>query len=230
MVQDRTTPEKKLLELIESPTGNTLRQIKTRRKRIGLISLGAFKGRFSFLKSWFTKGFARHRFVLDFKELNIILTVCVVVLIVYLAISWFDVTGKSAQIVDFTSELAAKEQIQTFSPASLLKDFSYYSQRVKSRNIFELDLKTISSQAEEDEIVEEKVVTPKDELLELMESLVLVGVSWSEDPIAMIEDTDAKMTYFLKKDKEIDKGVKIKQIFIDKVILEYKGAEVELKL
>lgn len=230
MVQDRATPEKKLLELIESPTDHNLRKIKVKRKRIGFVSPAAFKGRFSFLKGWIDKGLARQRIALDIKEVNIILTVCVISLVIYLATSWVDATNKSKDIFNLGSELSVNEGTKPFLPASLLRDLSYYSQKVNSRNIFKLDLKAISSQQEQGETLEEKVITPQDELLRLIEFLVLVGVSWSDDPIAMIENTDAKMTYFLKKNDEIENGIKIKQIFIDKVILGYKGVEVELKL
>ena len=230
MGQDRATPEKKLLELIESPGGNTLKDIKRKRKRIGFISPGAFKGRFAFFRGWIAKTLARQKPTLDIKEVNIILTVVVAGLIIYLAINWVDATNKSKEIFNLVSQPSIAEgKTNPFLPVSLLKDLAYYSQKVNSRNIFKLDPKVISSE-EESETVEEKIVTPKDELLKLIEPLVLVGVSWSDDPIAMIENTETKTTYFLKRNQEVDKNIKIRQIFIDKVILEYKGTQVELKL
>ena len=232
MVQDGATPEKKLLELIESPTGNTLREIKKKRKRIGLVSPGALKGRFSFFKRFMSSSLEKHRVGFDIKKVNAVLIVCIIGLAVYLAWDWVDATAKLNEISGLTSEPAEaqEQQAKPFLPLSLLKEISYYSQKVNSRNIFELDLKTASPEEGKSAAVEEKIITPKDELMELTEYFVLVGVSWSDDPVAMIEDTDAKMTYFKRKGEEVEKGVRIKQIFIDKIILEYNGAEVELKL
>ncbi len=230
MVQDRITPEKKLLDLIESPTGQTFKEVKKRRGRISFVSPGALKGRFSFFRRFIANSLARHKIVLDIKEVNLILTICIIGFVVYLSMSWTDTTGKLNQIPNLALELAPQKDVNSFSAVSLLKEFSHYSQIVNSRNIFELDLQNASQNEEQADAIEEKVITPKDELMKLIEYFVLVGVSWSDDPVAMIENTDAKMTYFVRKGDDIKDSIKVKTIFIDKVILEYEGAELELKL
>jgi hypothetical protein len=45
----------------------------------------------------------------------------------------------------------------------------------------------------------------------------------------MIEDTKTQRTLFLKKGQRIDNEIKVEAIFKDKVILSYKGEEIELK-
>ena len=40
MATNKSTPEKRLLELIESPTAHTLREVKKKRSRAGFLSLG----------------------------------------------------------------------------------------------------------------------------------------------------------------------------------------------
>lgn len=230
MVQDRITPEKKLLELIESPTGKTFGEVKKRRGRISLISPGALKGRFSFFKRFIANNLARRKIGLDIKQVNLILTICIIGFVVYLYMSWTDTASKLNQIPSLAVELAPKKDVNPFSAISLLKKFPYYSQIVNSRNIFELDLQKTLQNEKQVETIEEKVITAKGELMELIEYFVLVGVSWSDDPVAMIENTDAKMTYFVRKGDNIKDRIKVKTIFIDKVVLEYKGAELELKL
>ena len=56
----------------------------------------------------------------------------------------------------------------------------------------------------------------------------LVGIAWSDNPDAMIEDTKVKKTYFVKQG-DIINGVRIERIFRDKVVLTYKGEKIELK-
>lgn len=229
MASNKSTPEKRLLELIESPNNHALREVKKKRSRVGFLSLSVFKGRFSFLKEGINKSL-KGKTLVDIRGINIILTICVLSLMLYLGMSWLDSTDKLNKISNLSSEIAAQEKVKPFLSVSLLKDSSYYLQKVGPRNIFELAPEAISKDIKEEASVEEEVVTPKDELLELIKDLVLVGVSWSDDPVAMIENTDAKITYFLRKGEELKEGVKIRQIFMDRVILEYKGEEVELKI
>jgi len=60
-----------------------------------------------------------------------------------------------------------------------------------------------------------------------VKTLKLVGISWGEDPVAMIEDTTKKETNFLKAGQSINE-IQIKTILRDKVVLSYKDAEYEI--
>jgi len=64
-------------------------------------------------------------------------------------------------------------------------------------------------------------------LREKIKTLKLVGISWGEDPVAMIEDTTKKETNFLKAGQSINE-ILVKTILRDKVVLSYKDAEYEI--
>ena len=66
------------------------------------------------------------------------------------------------------------------------------------------------------------------EIAAVLKRYKLVGISWSDDPDAMIEDTKVKKTFFVKIGNIMDK-VKVQAILKDKVVLEYRGEKIELK-
>ena len=59
-------------------------------------------------------------------------------------------------------------------------------------------------------------------ILDATESLKLVGISWSDNPDAIIEDTKDTKTFFVKIGQKIG-DVKVQAIFKDKVVLSYQG-------
>jgi len=72
---------------------------------------------------------------------------------------------------------------------------------------------------------------PKPTSLEILrekaKTLKLVGVSWGETPLAMIEDTAKRETSFLKAGQSIN-DIRIKAILKDRAILSYEDAEYDL--
>ncbi len=58
--------------------------------------------------------------------------------------------------------------------------------------------------------------------------LRLVGVDWSEAPVALIEDLKSGKTYFAKKNDKI-KGAHIKEIYRDHINVVYQGKAEELR-
>ncbi len=64
-------------------------------------------------------------------------------------------------------------------------------------------------------------------MTQLASSLKLVGISWGNEPLAMIEDSESTRTYFVKKGGEV-KGMKVQEISKEKVTLTYEGQEAEL--
>jgi type II secretory pathway component PulC len=70
-------------------------------------------------------------------------------------------------------------------------------------------------------------LTPKE--ADRAKDFSLVGIAWSADPEAMVEDGKNKKTYFVKRGQPLDSEVKVVTIFKDKVILTYKGKEFELR-
>ena len=73
-----------------------------------------------------------------------------------------------------------------------------------------------------------EVKPPSSGIIGVTQHLRLAGISWSDDPDAMIEDTRTKRTLFVKRGGMIGK-IKVQAIFKDKVVLFYDGEEIELK-
>jgi len=101
-------------------------------------------------------------------------------------------------------------------PITPLKELSFYEEAVSRRDIFNPPAKGYAKSALD--------TAPK--ISELTKNLNLVGIYWGTYPEAMIEDTEAKKTYFLKRGDPIS-GLRIKNILKDRIILEYQGEEME---
>jgi len=104
---------------------------------------------------------------------------------------------------------------------SLLKAGTYYLGKARARDIFKMVLTSEAEEPQETEITVSKI-------LEASQNLKLVGISWSEDPDVIIEDTNQERAYFLKRGQKIN-DLTVKAIFKDKVILSYNDEEVEIK-
>jgi hypothetical protein len=120
----------------------------------------------------------------------------------------------------------AKEDKDAVPNVSVLKNaVSYYVRKVKRRDIFRIGVPIgIIPTPEVKPVI--KVAVPK--VLDEVKRYKLVGISWSKDPDAMIEDTVALRTFFVKRDTLLGR-IKVEAIFKDKVVLSYEGEEAELK-
>ena len=101
---------------------------------------------------------------------------------------------------------------------SALKVASYYLEKIRARDIFKIGSKK----------KEEEIKVPSSKIIDATQNLKLVGISWSGDPDAMIEDTKALRTFFVKRGQMIGE-VKVQAIFKDRVVLSYEGEELELR-
>ena len=216
MEEKQKTPEKQLLNLIEKPQSQgTLRTATIKYQGLSFFSFAALKGRLAFLKGRFAKDSGPYR--IDTEAVNAILKVGVLVLAVYLAFSL------TVSIINQNKELKFElspdelKSGQTLKEGSYFKAISYYLEKARERDIFSMERKKKSAEG------------PSEGVLEATKSLKLVGISWSGDPDAMIENSKTQKTYFVKKGKTIEGGIKIEAIFKDKVVLSYEGEEVELK-
>jgi hypothetical protein len=183
------------------------------------------KGDVSFLSVWldgvkeklekFSKDGYRH---IDICLINRILIVCIVLLSVFFVFnfytSWMGL--KRAEKADLTVPIENK-QTGLIREISALKGLSYYIDGISKRNIFRMGGKLEEVQA---------VETSK--LVELTQALKLVGISWSDQPDAMIEDSKAAQTFFVKKGQMIGE-VQVENILKDKVVLRYGKDLIELK-
>ena len=108
--------------------------------------------------------------------------------------------------------------------SSALKDVSYYSGVLLGRNIF----KPVDKEAFGALGISELTV------VDMAKNLKLAGLAWvpgveDRDRFTMIEDTDAGVTYFLKKGGKIS-SFSVEDILDDSVILSYNKNGEEIKL
>jgi len=97
-----------------------------------------------------------------------------------------------------------------------------YRRTLASRNPFRLAKERIV------ETGEPAGPTAKNKLLELTSTLVVVGINRGRVPEALIEDTEAKRTHFVKVGDQIN-GVTIKDINDTGVVVSYEGEETFLQ-
>ena len=217
------TPEKQLLNLIEEPhSRSSLQAAAIKRHGLSIFSFGALKGRFAFFKDRFQKDFKEGKvYQLDVKALNSVLRLAVLVLAAYFIISLFLAALNSKKALNVELKNKGERQESNTQPTSFLKAASYYLEKTRERDIFKMGQKKTAAEA-----ISAK--GPSQMIIEATQYLKLVGISWSEDPDVMIENTKIQRTYFLKKGQSIE-NVKLEAVFKDKVILSYRGEEVELK-
>ena len=222
MTQERpATPEKQLLNLIEEPRGrSSLQAAAIKRHGLSIFSFGALRGRFAFFKDKLQKDIKEGRvYQLNVKALNGILRLMVVLLGVYLSISLTLSVLNSGKTIEVEPRSQSGKPVASGQSGSFMKAASYYLEKARERDIFRMGVKKTPESA---------VKGPSQRIVDATQGLRLVGISWSEDPDVMIEDTKINRTYFLKKGQSVD-NLKLEAVFKDKVILSYAGEEIELK-
>lgn len=229
MADKNISPEKRLLNIIEgegndAETGKPLRANRARK----LFSLSALKGKISFLKAHRLKEPIKiPKLAFNLGSFNLLMQLCIVVLVIYLGMS---VKVEFSRLLKHNWDDNALQgpviSADVKAVASLLQSDSYYLNKVKSRNLF-----GFADEPKENKKVDFKETEKKNEPSELekiAKNLKLVGISWSSDPDAIIEDEKAQKTYFVKTGHKINEIV-VQAIYQDKVILHYKSQEVELR-
>jgi len=216
------TPEKQLLRLIEKPEtkGVSVQIDKIKHHGLRLFSFNALRGRFSFfqesISEWF-KGERTH--YLDNRALNKILIVLISLALVYFVSDISFSLAKLGKTPDISIEVKKGTEAVKPPETSVLKAATFYLEQVRGRNIFEMG---------ETQTKEKAAETPSEKTLDATQYLKLVGIAWSDDPDAMIEDTKAMKTFFVKRGEMVGE-FKIEAIFKNKVILKLGGEEIELR-
>ncbi len=226
MAQDRSlTPEKQLLKIIETSKGGNSFGVaaqSSRRHGLSWLNFGAWLGRISFFKvklGRLSSGFSLEQ--LDVKTTNRILGILVFLLCVYFTGSLVISLVNLSNLPRLESNAqTAKVEIDFPQPQGLKKAASYYLDKVRERDIFTMGLKKVALVKPEQ--------GPSARILEIVASLKLVGISWSNDPDAMIEDIKSLKTYFVKRGDFVGE-TKVQAIFRDKVVLSFENEEFELK-
>lgn len=227
MAQERSlTPEKQLLKIIETSKMNSLgvHAQTTRRHSLSWLNFGAWLGRISFLKvrleKW-SQGFSLEQF--DVKVTNRVLGFLVVIFLLYFFGSMVTSLVNLSKAPRLESNApVARIETRLPEPSGLKKAASYYLDKVRERDIFTMGLKKIAAEKPGAN------TGPSAKSLEVAASLKLVGISWSNDPDAMIEDTKGLKTFFVKRGEMVG-DAKVQAIFKDKVVLSLDNEEFELK-
>jgi type II secretory pathway component PulC len=170
-----------------------------------------------FIKSVLGKFFKKKGNKLDIKLINIFLVICILILGFYFvdfcSASLSNMRNIEFKILEDMSEPStAKDGLGSKTP-------SFYTDKISERDIFRMGVKP-----KEPAFVEE----PSSRAAEATASLKLVGISWSDQPDAIIEDTKLNHTFFVKKGMKVG-DVKIEDILKDRVVLSYEKELIELK-
>ncbi|MBI4845186.1 MAG: hypothetical protein HY810_01710 [Candidatus Omnitrophica bacterium] len=231
MAKKEVSPEKRLLEIIEKQgaDGTACSPLSEGGK---YFSPTALRARVAFFKDKFKRAnWKKLKLSVNLETVNILLQLLIITAVISLGISIkieSEALGKGKNLV-VTAAQTEVEANAVADIASLLKSKDYYINKVAERNLF-----SIKEEEKEAEAVDFKKEEKEQEnaalvkLKEITKDLKLVGISWSEDPDAIIEDLFLKKTYFVKKGFKIE-GIIVRDIQRDKVILRYEGEEVELR-
>jgi len=215
MAKEDYSPEEKLLNIIEENEGGGVSAESAKDAK----NPGGTKIPIKNILDWFYGIYSAKK--RSFSELNLrlvnsVLAAFLAVLVVFLAADFIISRPNLKKIYPKVSDLAASIPLNR-GFVSFLEPVSNYLNASKKRDIFNpLSLSPTEKSKESPSV-----------LIDLIKDLRLVGIYWSKDPEAMIEHTKEKKTYFLKIGQVI-KGVKIKAILKDRVILEYNNEETEL--
>ncbi|MBU0503142.1 MAG: hypothetical protein ABH882_04585 [Candidatus Omnitrophota bacterium] len=244
MAQDKSlSPEKQLLSLIEgqesqnkkavSPAAaiiedgsslkpkiiaKTAEDYALQHRNLSLFSVEAWIGRLSFFKGQFKKWSKVGQSQSDvIKLVNRFMYLGIFILAVYFAgnFSFSMINVNKIPQMDFKVQSAVANPVG-LAGLSPIKPSSYYLEKVRQRDIFKM-----GPMQKDEEKQPLKIV-------ELTKNLKLVGISWSDDPDVMIEDTGTKRTFFVKRGQSIGE-IKVQAVFKDKIILSYDKEEMELK-
>lgn len=219
------TPEQQLLKLIENPKEASVRVENVKREGKKLVSLPALKGRLDFWKGVSAKKiFSLKSFSQSprgMEQVNVVLKFLIFIMVIYAAFVVFTtVQGikKASNLILSPDKAAATEGLE---PVTVLQSVAYYLEKVKGRNVFTA-------------VVPEKPKEPEAPATEVEEenpfkNCNLVGIAWSDDPEAMVEDKGLGRTFFVRRGQLLANGLRVVTIFRDKVILSFKGKEYELR-
>ena len=228
----KETAEQKLLKLIETPSPSDSAKTPGQEAASQIAQSVHSHGSFGLaipavLRSFLGLGKPSSGvpFQLSFglREINKALLAASLAIFVFLAVDFLNGTKSLQKKIDVAVDFnAAKTSSNIILP---VKNLSDYLALVENRNIF---------QPFEKKAVEEKpaVPSPVQKIVTLTEKLKLVGVSWldsAKTASVMIEDQESGITYFVHQGEKV-KGLTVKTIYANQVVLTYEGEEITIRL
>ncbi len=220
------TPEQQLLKLIEGQgkpgaAGASGAGSVAKKPRGRGFSPAAILGALSFWKRRSKKKSFARRSPFSIGEMNKALVAVSLVLFVYVT---FDAVASARNLQRPPNFAPMKERVakSVKGTAEPLAEASYFLQKISSRDIFREGKTSAPVQAA-------PVVATPAETAEVVQGLALVGISWSSNPDAIIEDKARQRTYFVKRGQDVGDGIKVEAIFKDHVVVTYEDREYELR-
>lgn len=204
MAQEQSTPEEKLLQIIDNPSLAKPRlSMRLRQKAATLVAVPSWLGKWKM-------GGTGGRPILTARTTNALLAgVCVLLTMAWVVdiVSLRSEFHTRLQTVE-RAQLAAPVQAQgRSSPRPQLQDLL---EETKRRNLF--TFLPPPAEAASPSVVEE--------LNSRVQELKLVGIIWSDNPQAIIEDTKDAKTYLLSTGELLGPmGLTVKKILKEKIIL-----------
>jgi len=157
---------------------------------------------------------------LDISLFNRGLMAVIGVLIVYFIVSTSRSWTELKKLPDQEIKISAADQSSgAFKEIATMKGVAYYIGKLSARDIFR-------RQPKADEPGNEPVFSSK--MADMTAHLKLVGISMSDDPDAMIEDSNLQKTFFVKAGSMLG-DLTVETITKDKVVLKYNKEIFELK-
>ncbi len=224
MVDQNLSPEEKLLKLIESGEDGT--------RRFVFWDVRTWAALFFPLKQK-AKRLARFRFPrgLAPRELNFNLTNrgLMVLLIFLVAAIAFNMNRVQPSLKALFSQVVASRPLAGEEQAlASLRPLADYVREVEKRDLFHpVPPPKPKGPEPKAALVKPPGPTSLEILREKATALKLVGISWGETPIAMIEDTTKRETSFFKAGQFINE-IQVKAILKDRAVLSYGDAEYDL--
>ena len=214
MGQNKFTPEERLLKIIEGK--GTKREPIERGEKKQKAKIGR-KRFFSSLKNIQLASLIPQGSTMTLHLVNNIL---IIAAIVFVGVFIFDFIRDKVNVKrNFALVTGVPELIddKTTQPLISKANFAAVLKEARKRNIF-----TLAPRAKEKE--RETTIKPREKVTDLK----LVGILWSNNPQAMIEDEKSGKTYLIGAGAEI-KRWKIKAIYRDRVVITGDEGESELR-
>lgn len=208
-MEEKITPEEKLLKIIETPNLEKRKiPLSDIKPLANLKSIKSLVANFKFNKEMLKKF-----------DLGVAIKLGIFLCVAFTLFWIFDFVRNGMILKKRFNQLMAES-----SDASNVKknlpdlnvDMNALSSQIRSRNIFSL----LPTRAQAGELVTEVPVA--------ITNFKLVGIMWSDNPQAMIEDSKEQKTYLLSAGEQLGQ-VKVKRILRDKVVIGKDEQEWELR-
>jgi len=226
MVEDRSspTPEKQLLKLIEEPSG-AAGAPRPARRRGPSLSLGALFSRFAFWKKGLGQALSGGA-AFSIKKVNAFLLVAALGSAALFISSSAVLAHRLSELPNFSFSAAGRPAGAKLILPTRVEKLPMYTQMARGRDIFQLGGIPVPPSRDFAAPTQEAASRERQELI--LSRYRLVGISWADDPDAMIENKEQERTFFVKRGHYVD-GIRVEAIYKDRVILRDGDVEVELR-